>query len=115
RGDADVSDRPFWLRVFAPRRLIEVLVDFVLISVAFGVAYLLFTTGDGTTNQKHIFVVSLPVILAVRYLALIGAGLYGSVWRFAGAREAAAITAAGGGSRPVPGGVIWRSSRPSRR
>src|SRR5262249_58205340 len=91
---------------------VEVLVDCVLISVASGVAYLLFTTGDGTATQKHIFVVSLPVILAVRYLALIGAGLYGSVWRFAGAREALAITAAVVVSEPIAVGVVWISLWP---
>jgi FlaA1/EpsC-like NDP-sugar epimerase len=114
RGDAVVGSEPVPLAkvLFAPRRLIEVLVDFVLISVAFGVAYLLFTTGDGTTNQKHIFVVSLPVILAIRYLALIGFGLYGSVWRFAGAREAAAITAAVVVSEPIAVGIIWLSFGP---
>jgi UDP-GlcNAc:undecaprenyl-phosphate GlcNAc-1-phosphate transferase len=112
RGEADVSDRPVLLRLFAPRRLVEVLVDFVLISVAFGVAYLLFTTGDGTTNQKHFFLVSLPVILAVRYLALIAFGLYGSVWRFAGAREAAAITAAVVVSEPIAVGIVWLSFAP---
>jgi UDP-GlcNAc:undecaprenyl-phosphate GlcNAc-1-phosphate transferase len=114
RGDADAAGRPVRLRkvLFAPRRLVEVLVDFVLISVAFGVAYLLFTTGDGTANQKHIFVVSLPVILALRYLALIGFGLYGSVWRFAGAREALAITAAVVVSEPIAVGIVWLSFGP---
>jgi UDP-GlcNAc:undecaprenyl-phosphate GlcNAc-1-phosphate transferase len=114
RGDLEAADQPVLLRkvLLAPRRLIEVLVDFVLISVAFGVAYLLFTTGDGTTNQKHIFLVSLPVILAFRYLALIGFGLYGSVWRFAGAREAAAITAAVVVSEPIAVGIIWLSFGP---
>jgi FlaA1/EpsC-like NDP-sugar epimerase len=89
-----------------------VLVDFVLISVAFGVAYLLFTTGDGTTNQKHIFLVSLPVILAVRYLALLAFGLYSGVWRFAGAREAAAIAAAVVVSEPIAVGIVWISFGP---
>jgi len=114
RPDADTSGRPVLLRkiLLAPRRLIEVLVDFVLISVAFGVAYLLFTTGDGTTNQKHIFLVSLPVILALRYLAFIGFGLYGGVWRFAGAREAAAITAAVLVSEPIAVGIVWVSFGP---
>ena len=112
RGQADVSDRPVLLRVLAPRRLIESLVDFALISVALGVAYLLFTTGDGTTNQKHIFLVSLPVILAVRYLAFIVFGLYSGVWRFAGAREAAAITAAVAISEPIAVGIVWISFGP---
>jgi UDP-GlcNAc:undecaprenyl-phosphate/decaprenyl-phosphate GlcNAc-1-phosphate transferase len=114
RGDADVTGRPVLLRkiLLAPRRLVEVLVDFVLISVAFGVAYLLFTTADGTTNQKHIFLVSLPVILAVRYVAFIAFGLYSGVWRFAGAREAAAITAAVVVSEPIAVGIIWFSFGP---
>jgi len=114
RGDSEVAGRPVLLRkiLLAPRRLIEVLVDFVLISVAFGVAYLLFTTADGTTNQKHIFLVSLPVILAVRYLAFIVLGLYNGVWRFAGAREAAAITTAVVVSEPIAVGIIWLSFGP---
>jgi FlaA1/EpsC-like NDP-sugar epimerase len=95
-----------------PRRLVEVLADFVLICVAFGLAYLLFTTGDGTTNQKHIFLVSLPVILAVRYLAFIAFGLYSGVWRFAGAREAAAITGAVVISEPIAVAIIWLSFGP---
>ena len=114
RGAADASEQPVLLRkvLFAPRRLVEVLVDFVLISVAFGVAYLLFTTADGTTNQKHIFLVSLPVILAIRCLGFIVLGLYSGVWRFAGAREAAAITTAVVVSEPIAVGIIWFSFRP---
>ncbi len=114
RGDPDAADGTVRLRkiLLNPRRLIEVLVDFVLISVAFGVAYLLFTTGDGTTNQKHIFLVSLPVILACRYIAFIAFGLYSGVWRFAGAREAAAITAAVVISGPIAVGIIWLSFGP---
>jgi UDP-GlcNAc:undecaprenyl-phosphate GlcNAc-1-phosphate transferase len=114
RGEPEATDGSVRLRkiLLAPRRLIEVLADFVLISVAFGVAYLLFTTGDGTTNQKHIFLVSLPVILAVRYVAFIAFGLYSGVWRFAGAREAAAITAAVVVSEPIAVGIIWLSFGP---
>ena len=114
RGDADASGGSVRLRkiLLNPRRLVEVLADFVLICVAFGLAYLLFTTGDGTTNQKHIFLVSLPVILAVRYLAFIAFGLYSGVWRFAGAREAAAITGAVVISEPIAVAIIWLSFGP---
>jgi UDP-GlcNAc:undecaprenyl-phosphate GlcNAc-1-phosphate transferase len=114
RGSADPSGRPVLLRkiLLSPRRLVEVLVDFVLISVAFGVAYLLFTTADGTTNQKHIFLVSLPVILAVRYLAFIVFGLYSGVWRFAGARDAVASAAAVIVSEPIAVGIIYFSFGP---
>jgi UDP-GlcNAc:undecaprenyl-phosphate GlcNAc-1-phosphate transferase len=111
-GDGAGGSVRLWKVLLSPRRLVEVLADFVLISVAFGVAYLLFTTGDGTTNQKHIFLVSLPVILAVRYLAFIGFGLYSGVWRFAGAREAATITAAVLLSEPIAVGIVWLSFGP---
>src|SRR5262249_51351677 len=37
---------------------------------------------------------TLPVILTARYLAFIPFGLYRSVWRYAGARDAAAIVSA---------------------
>jgi UDP-GlcNAc:undecaprenyl-phosphate GlcNAc-1-phosphate transferase len=114
RGRSDAAGRPVPLRkiLLAPRRLVEVLADFVLISVAFGVAYLLFTTADGTANQKHIFLASLPVILAVRYVALIVFGLYSGVWRFAGAREGAAIATAVVVSEPIAVGIVWLSFGP---
>jgi UDP-GlcNAc:undecaprenyl-phosphate/decaprenyl-phosphate GlcNAc-1-phosphate transferase len=114
RGSSGHEGRGVLLRkiLLSPRRLIEVLVDFVLVSVSFGVAYLLFTTADGTANQKHIFLVSLPVILAIRYLAFIVFGLYSGVWRFAGARDAGAITAAVVVSEPIAVGIIWLTFGP---
>ena len=37
------------------RRLLEVLVDFVLISLAFTLAYLLLVKGTGTPYERHVF------------------------------------------------------------
>jgi UDP-GlcNAc:undecaprenyl-phosphate/decaprenyl-phosphate GlcNAc-1-phosphate transferase len=84
------------LRTFVPnpRRLVEVFVDFALVCAAFLAAYLIVIGGEGTTAQRTTFLVSLPVVLAVRYLAFIPFGLYKGVWRYAGARDAAAIVAA---------------------
>ena len=73
------------------RRLIEVLVDFVLISAAFTAAYLLVVKGTGTTYERHVFTVALPAVLVTRYVAFILLGLYQGIWRFAGSREAASI------------------------
>ena len=78
------------------RRLVEVLVDFALVGAAFSAAYLLFVQGSGTTYQKHIFVVTLPALLAARFFFFIPFGLYRGVWRYAGAREAAATIVAVG-------------------
>jgi hypothetical protein len=85
-----------WLRTFVanPRRLVESLVDFALITASFAFAYYLRLQGSGTSYDRHIFQVSLAVLLAARYLAFIPFGLYRGVWRYAGARDAAAIVAA---------------------
>ena len=55
-------------------------------------------------DQRYVFNVSLPVILAARYLAFIAFGLYRGVWRYAGARDAA---------RDRRGGRLSRRSWPS--
>ena len=85
-----------WLRTFVanPRRLVESVVDFALITASFAAAYYLRLQGGGTSYDRHIFLVSLAVLLAVRYAAFIPFGLYRGVWRYAGARDAAAIVGA---------------------
>jgi UDP-GlcNAc:undecaprenyl-phosphate/decaprenyl-phosphate GlcNAc-1-phosphate transferase len=85
-----------WLRTFVanPRRLVESLVDFAIISASFAAAYYLRLQGSGTAYDRHLFLVSLAVILAARYAAFIPFGLYRGVWRYAGARDAASIVAA---------------------
>ena len=95
RSPGLVEDRG-WLRTFIanPRRLVESLVDFALITASFAVAYYLRLQGSGTAYERHIFLVSLAVLLAVRYAAFIPFGLYRGVWRYAGARDAAAIVGA---------------------
>jgi UDP-GlcNAc:undecaprenyl-phosphate/decaprenyl-phosphate GlcNAc-1-phosphate transferase len=85
-----------WLRTFVanPRRLVESLVDFAIITASFAAAYYLRIQGSGTDYQRHIFLVSLAILLAVRYAAFIPFGLYRGVWRYAGARDAASVVGA---------------------
>jgi UDP-GlcNAc:undecaprenyl-phosphate GlcNAc-1-phosphate transferase len=85
-----------WLHTFIanPRRLVESLVDFALITASFLFAYYLRLQGNGSAYDRHIFLVSLAVLLAVRYLAFIPFGLYRGVWKYAGARDAASIVGA---------------------
>src|SRR5437763_2594144 len=88
-----LADERSWLRTFVanPRRLVESVVDFALVTASFAVAYYLRLQGSGSGYQRHIFLVSIAVVLAVRYLAFIPFGLYRGVWRYAGARDAASI------------------------
>jgi UDP-GlcNAc:undecaprenyl-phosphate GlcNAc-1-phosphate transferase len=108
RPPAVTTDGPAILRTFVVhrRRLIEVVVDCALIGAAFYGAYLLRLEGNGTINQKTIFLFTLPVLLAARYVAFILFGLYRGVWRYAGARDAAAVVAAVVTSEFVAFGVI---------
>jgi UDP-GlcNAc:undecaprenyl-phosphate GlcNAc-1-phosphate transferase len=76
------------------RRLVEVVVDFGLIAGAFAAAYVVRFGWPGTTNQRHIAEVTLPIILAARYLAFVPFGLYRSIWRYAGGRDVASIAGA---------------------
>jgi UDP-GlcNAc:undecaprenyl-phosphate/decaprenyl-phosphate GlcNAc-1-phosphate transferase len=95
RSPGVVADRG-WLRTFVanPRRLVESLVDFALITASFALAYYLRLQGSGVAYQRHILAVSIGVVVAARYLAFIPFGLYRGVWRYAGARDAASIVAA---------------------
>jgi UDP-GlcNAc:undecaprenyl-phosphate GlcNAc-1-phosphate transferase len=76
------------------RRLVEVSVDFVLVAGAFLAAYFLQFGGRGTEYQRFLFLQTLPVLIAARYVAFILFGLYRSVWRYAVARDLAAIVMA---------------------
>jgi UDP-GlcNAc:undecaprenyl-phosphate/decaprenyl-phosphate GlcNAc-1-phosphate transferase len=100
---ADVDRRPAQLgeplgfgAAFAVhwRRLIEVLVDFFVITAAFLAAFVIEFGWPGTVDQRFVGGLALPVILAFRYLAFIPFGLYRSVWRFAGIRDAIAAACA---------------------
>jgi len=76
------------------RRLVEVVVDGALVTAAFYAAYVVAVEGSGTINQRHLFIVTLPILLAVRFLTFVPFGLYRSIWRYAGARDAALVLAA---------------------
>ena len=76
------------------RRLSEVVVDGALVTASFYAAYVIVIEGEGAEHQRHVFIVSLPLVLAARYLAFFGFGLYRSVWRYAGAHDAALVAAA---------------------
>jgi UDP-GlcNAc:undecaprenyl-phosphate/decaprenyl-phosphate GlcNAc-1-phosphate transferase len=89
------------------RRLIEVVVDFALITSAFAAAYFIRLENSGFYWQRHVFDLSLPVLLISRYVFFVIFGLYRGVWRYAGARDAAAIFAAVVASETTTFLFIW--------
>ena len=76
------------------RRLVEVVIDFGLISGAFLASYLVTFEGLGSINQRNLFWAVLPVLIAARYVAFILFGLYRSIWRYATSRDLLTIAAA---------------------
>jgi UDP-GlcNAc:undecaprenyl-phosphate GlcNAc-1-phosphate transferase len=88
------------------RRLAEVVVDGALVSASFLAAYLLRFNGVGTPNQRHYFLLTLPVLLLSRYIALLAFGMYAGVWRYASARDALRASAAVVVSEVAAVGVI---------
>jgi UDP-GlcNAc:undecaprenyl-phosphate GlcNAc-1-phosphate transferase len=89
------------------RRLIEVVVDFALITSSFTAAYFIRLEGSGFPYQRHVFNLVLPVLLVSRYICFWLFGLYRGVWRYAGARDAAAIFGAVVASEAATFLFIW--------
>jgi UDP-GlcNAc:undecaprenyl-phosphate/decaprenyl-phosphate GlcNAc-1-phosphate transferase len=77
--------------VFEPRRLVEVLADFVIICASFLAAYVLAVGGFGTENERSVYLSALPILLGARYVLFVGLGVYRRVWRYATARDVVPI------------------------
>ena len=89
------------------RRLIEVTVDFALITASFTAAFIIRLEGTGVPEQRHVFNLALPAVLVARYVFFLVFGLYRGVWRYAGARDAASVLAAVALSEGAAFGFIW--------
>ncbi len=93
------------------RRLVEVVVDFALITASFTLAFMIRVRGTHFTNAsfQYVFDRTLPALVVARYLAFIGFGLYRGVWRYAGAVDAARIVGAMVVSEAAAFFFIWGS------
>jgi UDP-GlcNAc:undecaprenyl-phosphate GlcNAc-1-phosphate transferase len=92
RRGAEVAEPPLWRAlVFEPRRLVEVVVDFVVICASFLAAYVLVLEGTGSEFERSVFLSALPILLATRYVLFVALGVYRRVWRFATARDVVPI------------------------
>jgi len=94
QGAQAPGDVPLRALFVQPRRLVEVVVDFLAICTSFLAAYLLFVGGYGTSYERAVFLAALPILLATRYLVFVAFAVYRRVWRFAGVHDAAALAAA---------------------
>ena len=77
--------------LFHKRRLLEILIDFCLISSAYVFAYLLRFEGLLTGDLQQLIVKSLPIILVIKLTCFTTYGLYRGVWRYLGLSDIIAI------------------------
>ena len=73
------------------RRLVEVLIDFILIGLCYYVSYLLRFDGELPDPQFAIFLRTLPYIIAIHLFFFLLFGLYRGIWQYAGVEELASI------------------------
>jgi FlaA1/EpsC-like NDP-sugar epimerase len=89
------------------RRLLEMILDFVIILLAF---YLAFITRYGlflSEVRLTLFTQALPVALGVSYLLFLLTGVYQSVWRYIGVDDFVRYFKAAAGSMLAVGGAVY--------
>jgi UDP-GlcNAc:undecaprenyl-phosphate GlcNAc-1-phosphate transferase len=69
------------------RRIFEVLLDVVLVVLAYYGAYLLRFDGSLPADQLSILVRTLPVVIIIQMLVFLIGGVYQGMWRYAGVGE----------------------------
>jgi len=74
------------------RRIAEVLLDFVLVTVAYYAAYRVKFDFIEFAANYTIFMRSLPIVVAVQLIAFFAAGVYQGIWRHFSSSDAVTIT-----------------------
>jgi UDP-GlcNAc:undecaprenyl-phosphate/decaprenyl-phosphate GlcNAc-1-phosphate transferase len=99
------------------RRLLEILVDFLLICGAYVTAYLLRFEGVLTGDLQQLIMQSLPIILVVKLACFACTGLYRGVWRYVGLSDLVLLLRSVGMSSVISACVllyVWRFQGYSR-
>jgi UDP-GlcNAc:undecaprenyl-phosphate GlcNAc-1-phosphate transferase len=77
--------------IYNKRRIAEVILDFVIISISYISAFLLRFEGLLFSLNVSLILESLPVILIIKFLSFYFFGLYRGVWRYIGLYDIIAI------------------------
>lgn len=80
-----------WIRVITThpyrRRLFEVMLDFILITLIYYVSYLLRFDGQLPPEQFQIFLRTLPYVIAIHLFSFLLFGIYRGIWQYAGVED----------------------------
>lgn len=77
----------FLLNVSHKRRVFEVVMDAVLVTLAYYASYVLLFGSFESSGNWDLFVQSLPLLVVVKLFAFLGAGVYRGLWRYTGVRD----------------------------
>jgi UDP-GlcNAc:undecaprenyl-phosphate GlcNAc-1-phosphate transferase len=89
------------------RRIFEILLDTLLLALAYYSAYLLRFDGDMPDEQIAIFIRTLPPLMAIQILAFLIGGVYKGIWRYVGVNELARLAVAVFAGSAVSGLAVW--------
>src|SRR5215475_11799547 len=89
------------------RRIFEILLDTLLVALAYYSAYLLRFDGDMPGEQIAIFIRTLPLLVAVQIFFFLVGGVYKGIWRYAGIDELARLAVAVFAGSAVSGLAVW--------
>jgi UDP-GlcNAc:undecaprenyl-phosphate GlcNAc-1-phosphate transferase len=88
------------------RRVFEVLLDVVLIALAYYGALALRWDGYIPPDQMAIFTRTLPLVITIQMIFLLAGGVYGGLWRYAGINDLLVIARAVGAGGAVSALVV---------
>jgi UDP-GlcNAc:undecaprenyl-phosphate/decaprenyl-phosphate GlcNAc-1-phosphate transferase len=78
---------PLLFDITYKRRLFEVLLDLVLIPLAYWISYLLRFEGSAYGENFPVFIESLPIVVACQLFAFFLFGVYRGIWQYVGMRD----------------------------
>ena len=78
---------PLLIEITYKRRLFEVLLDLILIPLAYWISYLLRFEGSAYGANFPIFLKSLPIVVACQLFAFFLLGVYRGIWQYVGMRD----------------------------
>ncbi|MDP1852886.1 MAG: hypothetical protein Q8L26_01565, partial [Candidatus Omnitrophota bacterium] len=85
------SNVVFDTTIFYKRQVVEILIDFILVTVAYISAYLLRFEGTVSEQNTHLIAKSLPILLLAQLVSFYYVGLYKKMWRYIGLSDVGSI------------------------
>jgi UDP-GlcNAc:undecaprenyl-phosphate/decaprenyl-phosphate GlcNAc-1-phosphate transferase len=77
----------FLLNLSHKRRVFEVMLDVILISLSYYTAYILMFGSFEESGAWKIFIKSLPILIVLKLFAFLFVGVYRGIWRYTGIRD----------------------------